>query len=101
MISSLLLGFSHLTLAECSDIDAKLSADSAAQVYVNGLAATNRVAAQSAVTFKRALIIKKHLPSKRKEVASYIEAGNLYYTVYSLVNSQCIASTIKSTNGKH
>ena len=77
--------------AECSDFDAKLEADKAAQDLMDGKA------------FKNALILKTHLPSKRKEVASYVyvKADDLYYTVYSLVNSQCRAKIIKRTNGKH
>ncbi|PYF84892.1 MULTISPECIES: hypothetical protein [Marinomonas] len=80
---------SSLTLAECSDFDAKLAADKLAQDYIDGK------------SFRPALVLKKHLPSKRKEVASYIKTDDLYYTVYSLVNSNCTAKIIKRTNGKH
>jgi len=80
-----------LVFAECSDFDAKIASDETAEEYMKGK------------VFKRALILKKHLPSKRKEVASYIyvKADNLYFTVYSLINSQCKAEIIKRTNGKH
>jgi|TARA_R110000744_G_scaffold91327_1_gene177264 hypothetical protein len=85
------LTLSFRAFAECSDFDAKLEADKAAQDLMSGK------------TFKSALILKTHLPSKRKEVASYIyvKADDLYYTVYSLVNSQCKTKIIKRTNGKH
>ncbi|ETI58039.1 hypothetical protein D104_16965 [Marinomonas profundimaris] len=87
----LLLTLSNLTLAECGDFDAKQAADKSAQKYMGGK------------TFKSALILKRHLPSKRKEVASYVyvKADDLYYTVYSLVNSKCKSEIIKRTNGKH
>jgi hypothetical protein len=87
----LCLTLSCLASAQCSDFDAKLEADKAAQDLMSGK------------TFKSALILKTHLPSKRKEVASYVyvKTDDLYYTVYSLVNSQCQAKIIKRTNGKH
>jgi len=77
--------------AECPDWDSRAAADKAAEKYVSGKA------------FKRAMVLKKHLPSKRKEVASYIyvKADDLYYTVFSLINSKCKAQIIKRTNGKH
>lgn len=82
---------SNTVLAECLDPDAKAAADKSAQQYVSGK------------TFKTARVLKKHLPSKRKEVASYVyvKADDLYYTVYALVNSQCNAAIIKRTYGKH
>ena len=88
-----LLGFflSGLTFAECSDFDAKIEANKSAQKYLGGK------------TFKNARVLKKHLPSKRKEVASYVyvKADDFYYTVYSLVNAKCEPKIIKRTNGKH
>lgn len=96
MKCKLLLGLaviltSSFSLAECPDWDAKAAADKAAQKYVSGK------------TFKRAMVLKKHLPSRRKEVASYlyVKSDDLYYTVFSLVNSKCKAQIIKRTNGKH
>jgi len=85
------LALSNVVMAECADFNAKMAADKSAQKYVSGK------------TFKNARVLKKHLPSKRKEVASYVyvKADDLYYTVYSLVNSDCDAEIIKRTNGKH
>lgn len=85
------MGFTNFTFAECADFDAKQASDKSAQNYVGGK------------TFRSALILKKHLPSKRKEVASYVyvKSSDLYYTVYSLVDSDCEAQIIKRTNGKH
>lgn len=85
------LSVSSFAFAECSDFDAKLASDKTAENYMEGK------------TFKKALVLKKHLPSKRKEVASYIyvKADDLYYTVYSLINSQCQVKIIKRTNAKH
>ncbi|TDO99987.1 hypothetical protein DFP79_1006 [Marinomonas balearica] len=51
--------------------------------------------------FKRAKVLKRHHPSKRKEVASHIKAGDLYYTVYTLVSNECSAHMIKRTQGKY
>lgn len=87
----LCLLMSEITFAECSDFDAKLSADKEAQKYMSGK------------TFKRAQVLKKHLPSERKEVASYVyvKESDLYYTVYLLINDKCKAEIIKRTNGKH
>lgn len=91
LIFSVCLGFAHFSYAECPDFDAKLASDDIAQSYLNGK------------TFQRALVLKKHLPSMRKEVASYVyvKSSDLYYTVYTLVNSDCEAQVIKRTNGKH
>ncbi|WP_328797743.1 hypothetical protein [Marinomonas vulgaris] len=82
---------SSLALAECRDDDAKFSADKKARSFMSG------------DTFMAAKVLKRHLPSRRKEVASYIyvKADDLYYTVYTLVNSACKADVIKRTKGKH
>jgi hypothetical protein len=91
LLTLLIFFLSNLTFAECSDFDAKIEADKSAQKYLSG------------TTFKTALILKKHLPSKRKEIASYVyvKESNLYYTVYSLVNSECEPRIVKRTKGKH
>ncbi|ETX11650.1 hypothetical protein MUS1_09180 [Marinomonas ushuaiensis DSM 15871] len=88
---ALCLSVSNLTFAECNDFDAKMASDESAEKLMGGK------------VFKRALILKRHLPSKRKEVASYVyvKADGLYYTVYALINSKCKAEIIKRTNGKH
>ena len=85
------LTLTSVAFAECSDFDAKLAADKAGQKLMEGK------------TFKNALVLKKHLPSKRKEVASYVyvKADDLYYSVFFLVNSDCKTQFIKRTRGKH
>ncbi|MCB5160365.1 hypothetical protein [Marinomonas algarum] len=89
----LILGgvFSLPVWAECPDISAIYAADQATQDYMDGK------------VFKKARVLKKHLPSYRKEIASYIyvEDKGLYFTVYTLVNSECEVAIIKSTRGKH
>lgn len=85
------LTLSKVAIAECSDFDAKIAADKSAQDHLGG------------TVFKSALVLKRHLPSKRKEVASYVyvKADDLYYTVYTLVNTRCEPQFIKRTYGKH
>lgn len=94
-VISLLLAFatfSQASYAECRDIDSIAAADKTAQEYVSGK------------TFKKAIVLKRHLPSKRKEVASYVyvKSTDLYYTIYSLVSTDCKSvKVLKQTKGKH
>ncbi|WCN17635.1 hypothetical protein [Marinomonas mediterranea] len=75
--------------AECSDKKSMEVADEYSQALMNG------------EVFKRAKVLKRHHPSKRKEVASYIKAGDLYYTIYTLVSNDCVAHMIKRTKGRY
>ena len=77
------------SLAECADADAIESANIAAQDLLAG------------EVFLPGKVLKKHHPSKRKEVASYIKNINLHYTVFSLVNQDCESKVIKRTHGKY
>ncbi len=78
-----------LSYAECRDLDSMNAANEAAIALLNG------------EVFLPARVLKKHHPSEVKEVASYIKAGDLYYTVFSNVNAECIAVPMKRTNGKY
>ena len=73
-------------LAECPDTDAKSAADAKAlSLYGN------------ASVFKAAVVLKRHLPSRNKEVASYIKIDNKHYSVFTLVFDGCRAEFRKRT----
>ncbi|REG85738.1 hypothetical protein [Marinomonas pollencensis] len=84
-----ILFMSSASWAECSDFEATKAADKVAEKYLKGK------------IFQRAEVLKVHSPSKRKEIASYVKSDALYYTIFSLVNSQCKVQIIKRTQGKH
>ena len=82
------LTYSQYTVAQCADRDAKLAADRVAENYYQG-----RV-------FKAGTVLKKHLPSERKEVVSYIQRGRHYYSVFLWVDTDCQVQIIKQSKGK-
>ena len=51
--------------------------------------------------FRKPRVLKRHHPSKRKEVATYFQQGDLYYTLFWLVSDTCQAGFIKRTKGKY
>lgn len=55
----------------------------------------------SGSVFKQGKVLKRHLPSKRKETAVYIKSGNKHYTVFGLVATDCKAALMKRTHGKY
>ncbi|GAB3475880.1 hypothetical protein [Marinomonas epiphytica] len=75
--------------AECPDLEARQTANKIVTSQYNGK------------VFRAALVLKKHLPSKRKEVATYIQINDLYYTVFLLIDTQCNGQIIKRTKGKY
>lgn len=75
--------------SECSDYDAKNAANKVTEKFMAGK------------VFHQAEVLKVHRPSKQKEIASYIKVGDLYYTVFSLVNGKCTVKIMKRTNGKY
>ncbi|WP_233402232.1 hypothetical protein [Marinomonas ostreistagni] len=77
-----------VSAAECSDKNAIEAAMSASQSVMNGN------------SFRKPKVLKRHHPSKRKEVATYFESDDLYYTLYWLVSDNCTAGFIKRTQGK-
>lgn len=81
--------FSASSFAECRDLDAKQAADRVAENYYQG-----RV-------FKPGMVLKKHLPSHRKEVVSYIQRGEYYYSVFLWVDQECQVQIIKQSKGKY
>lgn len=74
---------------ECSDRNAMESAMDASEGIMQG------------DSFKRPRVLKRHHPSKRKEVATYFQSGDLYFTLYWLVSGDCEAGFIKRTQGKY
>lgn len=94
-ISSAVLMLACLSLPvaaqECSDRDAMRSS----------MAASERMLGQGSSSFKRPMVLKRHHPSKRKEVATYFQRRDLYYTLFWLVYDDCQAGFIKRTKGKY
>ena len=90
----LLCGFiACLSLSEamylpvCSDLDAKAASDQKALSYFR----------QQGEIFHPARVLKKHHPSRDKEVGSYVKVGERYYSIFTLVNPACEARFIKRT----
>ena len=75
--------------AECDDRSAKEAAMDASEGLLGG------------ESFRVPLVLKRHHPSKRKEVATYFQRGDLYYTLFWLVDGDCRANFIKRTQGKY
>lgn len=75
--------------AECSDRNAIEAAMQASGSLVGG------------DSFRKPRVLKRHHPSKRKEVATYFRSGDLYYTLFWLVSDDCKAGFIKRTQGKY
>jgi len=71
--------------AECPDYKAKSAANTLSKAFLG----------KNSSVFQPAVVLKRHHPSRQKEVASYIKAGNQYYTMFSIVNGSCKAFFIK------
>ena len=48
-------------------------------------------------TFEQSRVLKKHSPSKLKEVVSYIESDQKRYSIFTLVSVDCAARFMKRT----
>lgn len=83
------LSFSPLAYAVCQDIDAITETDKAALAFFI-----------RAEIFEKGKVLKKHLPSKRKETASYIKDGDNYYTFFGLVELDCRVNIMKRTHAR-
>lgn len=89
-LSAITLGASLPSYAlECSDRNAITAAMNASETLMGG------------DSFRRPQVLKRHHPSKRKEVATYFASGDLYYTLYWIVSDNCEAAFIKRTQGKY
>ena len=70
---------SENTHAECRDLDAIAAANKKAVSFF-----------KNAEVFHPAVIQKIHHPSRKKEVASYIKAGKKRYSIFTLVDHDCL-----------
>ena len=87
LIASLL--FSPWALSYCSDADAI----AAGETLGKGFFPPNK-----ATVFYSGRVLKVHNPSKNKEVAAFIDAGDgRRYSIFSVVNQNCQARFIKRT----
>lgn len=76
-----------LALPVCPDRDAKSASDDKALSYFR----------KQGEIFHVARVLKKHHPSRDKEVASYVKVGDKHYSIFTLVNPDCEARFIKRT----
>jgi len=84
IIATLLLSWPSAAL--CRDRDAWAASDAFALKYF-----------REAEVFRRAKVLKVHHPTRRKEVASYIKTGNRRYSIFTLVDEDCVAVFRKRT----
>lgn len=77
--------------AECPDYKAKSAANTLSKAFLG----------KNSSVFQPAVVLKRHHPSRQKEVASYIKAGNQYYTMFSIVNGSCKAFFIKRAGPRY
>jgi len=92
LITALLgFAFSGTALAECPDYKAKSAANTLSKAFLG----------KNSSVFQPAVVLKRHHPSRQKEVASYIKAGNQYYTMFSIVNGSCKAFFIKRAGPRY
>lgn len=82
----LLVAFTPRGIAECRDFDAITAADKKALSYFN-----------HADVFHPGVILKVHHPSGKKEVASYIKSTDKYYSIFTLVDHECVVQFRKRT----
>lgn len=80
-----LLFLSGLSWAECPDYQAKNASNNLSKAFLG----------KNSQIFQPAVVLKRHHPSRQKEVASYIKVGKRYYTMFSIVNGSCKAFYIK------
>ncbi len=90
-LSFLALLASPSAWAECPDYKAKNAADTLSKAFLG----------KNSSVFQPAVVLKRHHPSRQKEVASYIKAGNQYYTMFSIVNGSCKAFFIKRAGPRY
>lgn len=81
--------FTAPSWANCSDLDAIAATDKAALKFF-----------KRAELFETGKVLKLHLPSKRKETASYIKVKDLYYTFFGQVELDCSVKIMKRTHAR-
>jgi hypothetical protein len=88
-ILGLLVGvifLSENSLALCRDLDAIAAGNEKAKSYF-----------KEAEVFHPGVVQKVHHPSKKKEVASYVKAGDKRYSIFTLIDHDCKAQFRKRT----
>lgn len=75
-----------LSYGECRDKSAWSAADEKALSFF-----------RKAEVFKPARVLKVHQPSRRKEVVSYIKTGDKHYSIFTLIDDNCVAVFRKRT----
>ncbi|GGY34608.1 hypothetical protein GCM10011297_04580 [Bacterioplanes sanyensis] len=85
-VGMVLLAVIMPAVAECRDRDAMTASDELAL----------RLLRQAEISHP-AKVLKVHHPTKRKEIASYIKAGQRYYSIFTLVDEDCNAVFRKRT----
>jgi len=83
------INYSNNALAKCSDLDSIAATDTAALKFF-----------KRATLFETGKVLKQHLPSRRKETASYIKYKDSYYTFFGLVEPNCRVKIIKRTHAR-
>lgn len=83
------MSYSSNTLAQCRDLDAIEATDKAALKFF-----------KRAELFERGKVLKVHLPSRRKETASYIKNNGKFYTFFGQVELDCSARIMKRTHSR-
>lgn len=78
--------FSTSVFSQCRDLDAIAAGNKKAISYFKG-----------GEVFHPAVIQKVHHPSRKKEVASYIKSGQKRYSIFTLVDEECVAVFRKRT----
>tara|TARA_B110001454_G_C12542203_1_gene359902 strand:+ start:147 stop:464 length:318 start_codon:yes stop_codon:yes gene_type:complete len=78
--------FSNVSFAQCRDFEAIAAANTKAASYF-----------KDGTVFHPGVIQKVHNPSGKKEVASYIKAGEKRYSIFTLVDEDCNVKFRKRT----
>lgn len=74
-------------LPVCSDRDGKVASDD----FALGLFK------KQGDIFRPARVLKRHHPSRHKEVVSYVKVREKHYSIFTLVDTDCNARFIKRT----
>lgn len=83
------ISYSNYALAQCSDLDAIAATDTAALKFF-----------KRAELFEKGKVLKRHLPSNRKETASYIKYKDKFYTYFGQVELDCNVRIMKRTHAR-
>ena len=79
-------GSSYGAEETCNDMASIKAANTLAQSYF-----------QQSKLFESGRVLKKHSPSRSKEVVSYVKVDERRYSIFTLVDTQCEAQFLKRT----